>query len=500
MIGWLVTFLGATALVGAWLNPGTSVGAALGWTAVAFFSVAGQISHHRIRRFFTAGIFAYIGGFHWLSGTIRDFGGFPTLPTFAIFMLFASVSAIQFAIFAFMRGRAVPWMNRWGLALPLSWLIAHQFWIKLFPWNFGHTQLGFPVFAQLAGITGVSGITFMMFWVVESICNRSVVTLKAKILALAVFMMTLGYGIWVQDSLQKVIATSPNLSTVLIQGNVSLQEKHNQTYFTINRENYLKTSALVSQRDTLIIWPESVITDSVPTSVAHVKDSSLLPFIGDGSALLVGALTRETPWIYHNSSLLIRPDGTLDEPYHKIILLPFGEYMPFSEFSQWLRDLNGPFVQLTPGTIPRVLSFITSTGQSVQLSPLVCYEDILPALGKIATQLGAQVLINQTNDAWFGDTVAPYQHHMIASFRAIENRRYLLRSTNTGLTAVVDPTGRTLASLLPYTESVLPMEISLLTYRSSYTNLPIELLITLLAGLSTGVILLGSFGFFKKSL
>jgi apolipoprotein N-acyltransferase len=147
-----------------------------------------------------------------------------------------------------------------------------------------------------------------------------------------------------------------------------------------------------------------------------------------------------------------------------------------------------------------VLSFTTSTGQSVQLSPLVCYEDIIPALGKTATQLGAQVLINQTNDAWFGDTVAPYQHHMIASFRAIENRRYLLRSTNSGLTAVVDPTGRTLASLLPYTESVLPMEISLLTYQSTYTNLPIENILTLLAGLSTGVILLGSFGFFKKSL
>lgn len=500
MSAWIVTFLAAAAIVASWLNPTTALGAALGWTSATLFGVALHNPRHRIRRFLLAGVISYLGGFHWLCNTISDFGGFPTIAALLIFLLFAAVSAVQFVIFAFIRGHTLPWMNRWGLSLPLSWLIAHQFWIKLFPWDFGHTQLGFPALAQLAGITGVSGISFMMFWIAECFCNRKVVHIRARILSIVTLLIALGYGFWVQNVLNTVIAQSPSLSTVQIQGNVSLQEKHNVTYFTINREHYLSASSLVSQRDALIIWPESTITDPIPSTVKHVSQSKLLPYIGDGSAFLVGALTQQSPWVYYNSSLLIRPDGSLDAPYHKIVLLPFGEYMPFSRYSEWLRGLNGPFVELTPGTIPQVLTYTTSQGVTVKVSPLVCYEDILPSLGKTATQLGAELLVNQTNDAWFGDSVAPYQHHMIATFRAIENRRFLLRSTNTGLTAVVGPTGNTLASLLPFTEAVLPMEISLLNYRSFYTNTPVEELITVLAGISTIIILLRSRRCRKKTL
>jgi apolipoprotein N-acyltransferase len=159
-----------------------------------------------------------------------------------------------------------------------------------------------------------------------------------------------------------------------------------------------------------------------------------------------------------------------------MILMPFGEYTPLAAWFPWLEEINSTAGQFTAGDAPKILSFTLSDNRQVKLSPLICYEDVVPSIAREATARGAELLINQTNDAWFGDTVAPYQHHMIASFRAIENRRYLLRSTNTGLTAVVDPLGRTLASLLPYTESVLPMEVSLLNYSSTYTKFPIQLI------------------------
>jgi apolipoprotein N-acyltransferase len=206
--------------------------------------------------------------------------------------------------------------------------------------------------------------------------------------------------------------------------------------------------------------------------------------LGDGSAFLVGGLTYRSRKEYYNSSILIRPDGSVAEPYNKIILMPFGEYTPFAALLPWLAEINATAGQFTAGSGPAVLSFPLSDGRQARLSPLICYEDIVPELAREATRRGAEVLINQTNDAWFGDTIAPYQHHMIAAFRAIENRRYLLRSTNTGLTAVVDPLGKTLASLLPYTESVLPMEISLLTYQSTYTQLPISLMWLTLAAIT----------------
>jgi apolipoprotein N-acyltransferase len=172
-----------------------------------------------------------------------------------------------------------------------------------------------------------------------------------------------------------------------------------------------------------------------------------------------------------------------------MILMPFGEYTPLSSILPFLKDINSTAGQFAAGTSPSVLSFPLTNGTEVKLSPLICYEDIVPSIARDAVNMGAELLINQTNDAWFGDTVAPYQHHMIAAFRAIENDRYLLRSTNTGLTAVVDPLGRTLASLLPYTEGILPMEVSLRSTRTVFTRLPIYILWLMAAALGVAIVI-----------
>jgi apolipoprotein N-acyltransferase len=437
-------------------------------------------------RLFVAGVVTYIGGFYWLFSTIKDFGGFPTLAAAAIFLLFACGSAVQFLVWAFSWSHLPEIFSRLGIRTAVAWLIAHHFWIKIFPWDFGHTQLGFTPFAQLAGIGGVSAISFLMLWVVEVLSERNKVEMLGRLAAFASFTAALAYGFWVQEALAKHPG-SP-LSTVMIQGNVSLQRKHDMTFFTVNREQYLKTSAAVAQKDSLVIWPESTITEFISARTSDTTQATILPFLNNGSAFLVGGLTYLSREEYFNSSLLIRPDGTVDTPYHKMILMPFGEYTPFGKWLPWLEEINSTAGQFTAGTAPRVLSFSLSSGNEVKLAPLICYEDVVPLLAREATARGAEVLINQTNDAWFGNTVAPYQHHMIASFRAIENRRFLLRSTNTGVTAVVDPMGRTLASLLPYTESVLPMEISLLNYSSTYTALPIYLIWLLVSACAAMVV------------
>jgi apolipoprotein N-acyltransferase len=260
----------------------------------------------------------------------------------------------------------------------------------------------------------------------------------------------------------------------MVQGNVSLREKHDVKYFSVNRQRYLDFSAGISEKDLLVIWPESTITDWIPASASDARTVPELPFLGDGSAFLVGGLTWASREHLFNSSILVRPDGSVDAPYHKMILMPFGEYTPLGSVFPWLKDINATAGQFTAGLKPAVLSYQLSDGSSVALSPLICYEDIIPDLAKKAVQLGARLLVNQTNDAWFGNSVAPYQHHMIASFRAIETKRFLLRSTNTGLTAVVDPLGRTLASLLPFSEAILPMEINLMSYMTWYSTLPVE--------------------------
>ena len=330
-----------------------------------------------------------------------------------------------------------------------------------------------------------------MMWVSEALVARKTSSLAARVFAVVAFGAVLMHGKIAEVNFTESSATQGQpLQTYLVQGNVSLHQKHDVSYFTVNREQYLTLSAKAlghSGRDALVIWPESTITDFIPASIQDATKSKILPFLNNGAAFLVGALTYSSKTEYHNSSVLVRPDGSVAPPYHKMILMPFGEYTPLSSVLPFLKDINSTAGQFTAGAAPAVLSFPLSNGAQVKLSPLICYEDIVPSIARDAVNKGAELLINQTNDAWFGETVAPYQHHMIAAFRAIETDRYLLRSTNTGLTAVVDPLGRTLASLLPYTEGILPMEISLRKTRTVFTLVPIPLIWLTMAAL--GVIL-----------
>jgi apolipoprotein N-acyltransferase len=445
-----------------------------------------------MKRFFAAGVVTYVGGFYWLFWTIKDFGGFPTLAALAIYTLFVAGSAVQFLIWAFSFRHLPRLMSTLGLRSAVAWLIAHHFWIKIFPWDFGHTQLAFLPFAQVAQLAGVTGITFMMMWVSEVFVARKTTSLAAKAVSILALGSCLIFGKTTELSFEQATASRGTpLQTYLVQGNVSLHHKHDVTYFTVNREQYLTLSAKAlghSGLDSLVVWPESTITDFIPASTRDARTSQVLPFLNNGAAFLVGALTYSSRTEYHNSSVLIRPDGSVAEPYHKMILMPFGEYTPLSSVLPFLKDINSTAGQFTAGAAPSVLSFPLSTGAEVKLSPLICYEDIVPAIARDAVNQGAQLLINQTNDAWFGDTVAPYQHHLIAAFRAIENDRYLLRSTNTGLTAVVDPLGRTLASLLPYTEGILPMEVALRNTRTPFSLLPVPFLWLIVAAASVIVV------------
>ena len=106
----------------------------------------------------------------------------------------------------------------------------------------------------------------------------------------------------------------------------------------------------------------------------------------------------------------------------------------------------------------------------MSVSPLICYEDIITGPARESVQNGAELLVNLTNDAWFGDSIAPYQHNLIASFRSIENRRYLVRSTNTGLTAIIDPYGRSVSTLPAYADGTLLAQVRLMSYKSVYTK------------------------------
>ena len=160
-------------------------------------------------------------------------------------------------------------------------------------------------------------------------------------------------------------------------------------------------------------------------------------------------------------------------PYCKQILIPFGEYMPGASIFPWLNRANENAGIFTAGTEVKVFSYPMERPDGrkylAKAAPLICYEDTVPALARQATRKGAQLLVNLTFDTWFGRTHAPYQHHLIAAFRAIENRRYLIRCTNSGYSAVVDPIGRTIASIPEFTAGTLSTKVRLIDETTVYT-------------------------------
>jgi apolipoprotein N-acyltransferase len=338
------------------------------------------------------------------------------------------------------------------LAYPLGWITGEMVAPRIFPWHLGHTQLAFRPLALAASIAGAAPISFILVWVTTTLTIALISGRYRPLCAsLAVLAGAIAYGY--SEMRQYARAQHPQMTAALIQANVSLERKHDIAFFTANVESYVQLSGTVSPGTELVIWPESVIQRFIPDSVEHVSQSRYLPTPLLNHDLLLGSLTFSPSKEPRNSALLIRPDGRIPPVYHKQILMPFGEYTPFADYLPWIAQLNDRVANFSAGTGPAVIPL---TGQPAAiLSPLICYEDTVPSLSRDAVRAGATILASLSNDAWFGASAAPDQHELIAAFRAIETRRTLLRSTNTGTTGIIDPLGRSLGRLPTFAEGVL---------------------------------------------
>lgn len=217
----------------------------------------------------------------------------------------------------------------------------------------------------------------------------------------------------------------------------------------------------------LLIWPESAFTFFLPDGVTNVKDHVM----GEVSTpLLFGGLQRRTidgVERHYNTAFMVDGDGEVQGTYDKTFLLAFGEYLPFGEtfpvFYEWSPH-SGHF---TPGDHVDPLPF-----GDFRISTLVCYEDIMPGFVRDAVNhANPHLLVNVTNDAWFGETTEPWEHLALAKFRAVEHHRFLVRSTNSGVSAIIDPAGRMVANTGVFTEETLTGEVRMMTSSTVYQHL-----------------------------
>lgn len=414
------------------------------------------------------------------------------------------------------------------------WLLLDYVFPKLFPWRFIYTQVVWPGLPSWAGIVGpfilewlvVASLLLLGLSIRVGLARggRGINSLTACPVIFVVLLVLVGLGF--QESALERMKLSRKLKVGLIQGNLSTEEKGDSTLLTANLETYRKLSLeAVEEGAELIVWPETVFTKWLPLSQL---DSHKLDSIKSGGEegfsyrgpnydpapeldvpLLFGGLTyaRRSPESYtkitsklsdsnpqslglrrrfrnhqYNSAILKSSDGAIQGYYHKKTLMPFGEYLPFGESFPSLYSLSphtGNFsAGELSGSLPLELgneesSQGSSVNSSVKLGVSICYEDMLVSQArKQAREIGEApgLLVNLTNDAWYGDTAAPHQHHLLAQWRAIETGRAMIRATNTGLSGIVDPLGRTVAKLSTFSEESGVFEVPLMSHVTVYTR------------------------------
>jgi len=421
------------------------------------------------------GFVAHLTGFHWLVYTISAFGEFPYAISLVVFIIYAALQAVQMAIFALL-----VWRIGFG---PLQ-IFPAVFWIPLeflfpllFPWHVANSQVFFSWFVQTADLVGPYGASFIILWVNGAFYQaafggkgeRSAKILPAAYAGLAV-VASVAYGIQRLDSVTEEMAGARKLSAAAVQGNVDIDLKWDPLRAKSNLEKHRR---LTNELDAapLVIWPESAIEEWVPEELPQLPTEIMPLFKSERTFFIFGAKSFRgklgAPGMKaFNTAFLVDAKGRVLSRYHKQVLLAFGEYLPFSRILSLLPAM--PFADgFTAGPGPVVFHL----PGGVRIAPLICYEDLMPELSrKFVSEMRANILVNLTNDAWYGKSVGPWQHLRLAQSRAIETRRSLLRVTNTGVTSLVNAKGELVQSLPLFTAAVMWADVEILNGETYYVR------------------------------
>ena len=445
---------------------------------------------------------------YWIVIVLDKYGGLPWFFSALALLLLALYMSLYFALFAFFARYIL-------LAFPAAvsvWLLPALWvgsdWLRCmlftgFPWmDLGYGLFEVPIMLQIADLVGHYGVTFLVVLVNTSLMLilRLIFSKKRCVInALAVLVPVLcllgGVGLYSKNRLAEIQqrTVAPEASRIpvgIVQGNVDQSVKWSPTQQQQTVDNYLgQTRSLFdSARPSIVVWPETALP-FYPPSNGHMQPVREL-VATNNFALLTGA-----PWYeiinpearkikFFNSALLLKPDGQFGGKYYKSHLVPFGEYIPLKKFLPFLAPLVEAVGDFSVGKIEQPLIW-----QQAKVGVLICFESVFPDLSRQWVLAGANMLVNLTNDAWYGKSSAPHQSLAMAVLRAVETRRSLVRSANTGISAFVNPTGaitRQSELFVPWaavSEVVLSRELTIWA-RFGYLFAPICLLTGILSGLA----------------
>lgn len=384
------------------------------------------------------------------------------------------------------------------VAAPFVWVfleyIRSNFFFVALPWGLlAHSQYQSPAVIQMASITGVYGISFLIV-LVNSAFTAAILLARGyrpkahvpqpeflskraglSIMGLAVvcIALTMTYGL----QIVKQPLGGDSIKVSVVQGNIEQTQKWDKNYSRFIMQIYRDlTMKAAMERPDLVVWPETSTPGSINQNFSLNKQlRGLAKQVG--IYLLVGSAQRQKfrskdtkQALYYNSAFLIPPRGK-GQHYNKIRLFPFGEYLPLKNILPW------SFI-----SIPEVGGYVPGKEFTVFNHPAgrfgvtICWENIFPDFVRQFVKRGAGFIINITNEAWFGETAAPYQFLSMSVMRAVENRVSVIRSSNTGISGFIDPYGRVIGRVANdqkkdiFVRGFLTLEVPVVQYKTFYTR------------------------------
>ena len=419
----------------------------------------------------TFGFIGNLGGFYWLIEMLENFSGFP----YAICVLLGALVCLyqggMLATFAWLWFRAT--QRGWPRVATAAASIAavEGVWPLLFPYYHGNHLHDVAPLVQIADLGGPMLVSALVactnvgvYSLLRALLHREPVKRASALGAAAILLLSWVYGVWRIGDVEEDIAAAPKRTVGMVQVSMGIFEKRANPREGLRR--HIEDSVALSNRVDLdlLIWPESAFTWFLPEDITNVH-----PFISGlpDVSLLFGGLQRRRKDgrdRSFNTAFLTDGSGNILGTYDKTFLLAFGEYLPLGEAFPVLYEWSPHSGRFTPGDHVRPIDW-----DGFRVTVLICYEDIIPAFARHAVTEGKpHLLVNLTNDAWFGDSNAPWQHLALAQMRAIEHRRYLVRSTNSGVSAVIDPLGRTVKESGVLTREQLHADVHLLEGSTVY--------------------------------
>jgi apolipoprotein N-acyltransferase len=419
------------------------------------------------------------GTCYWIFPTMRQFGGLNAVASGLLLLLFCMTAGLAQGLF----GACFAWLassrgatGRFALALaPALWVaveLARTHFLD-FPWNLlGTVQVDNIPLAWIATVTGVYGISFEIVLVNAALATALLLPRgrQARLLVVSLGIAALlQAGRW-----QPQDAFSADHRAVLVQENVSVMESEPWTVEAFQQSlREFGALSLVSSggvKPDLIVWPESpapfitrdpIFREGLSTVAQQTQAWMVVGSTGVDDPMSPAA-RRDAIF---NSAALVNPSGDMVARYDKAHLVPFGEYVPFRQLFSFADALTKEVGTFTPGRSREPLR-----AGNARLGVFICYESVFPDEVRQFAAHGAQVLVNISNDGWYGDSGAWAQHLQQARMRAVENSRWLLRATDTGMTAAIDPLGRVVAWIPRKTRAGLEAPYALIDGTTFYTR------------------------------